>query len=157
MNIGLFAGTIAFIVTTATGALNIQATTPPPEETVVEIPAETEEAPEPIKAPEKTPSKPVQIKNKLKLHITAYSSSEDETDDTPFITASGKTVVDGIIATNLFAFGTKARIPSLFGNKIFVIEDRMHHRFKNRIDIWMTSKEEALKFGKRLAEVEILE
>jgi len=60
MNIGLFAGTIAFIVTTATGALNIQATIPPPlEETVVEVPAEMKEAPEPIKAREKTPSKPV--------------------------------------------------------------------------------------------------
>ena len=40
-----------------------------------------------------------------RVWLTAYSSSVDETDDTPFITASGKHVRDGIVATNFLPFG----------------------------------------------------
>ena len=73
----------------------------------------------------------------LFMKVTAYSSSPDETDNTPFITASGKTVRDGVVATNVLPFGTKIKIPSLFGDKIFTVEDRMHRRMKNVMDIWM--------------------
>ncbi len=88
--------------------------------------------------------------------ITAYSSSPDETDSTPFITASGNHVRNGVAAANFLPFGTKFRIPELFGNKIFVIEDRMHSRFSNRVDIWFETKEEAKNFGKQFSKIEIL-
>ncbi len=87
--------------------------------------------------------------------ITAYSSDPNQTDSTPFVTASGKTVADGIIAANFLNFGTKVYIPELFGNKQFVVEDRLHARFSDRVDIWMPSTEMALKFGKQYALVEI--
>jgi len=87
--------------------------------------------------------------------VTAYSSSPDETDDDPFITAAGTAVRDGIIATNMLPFGTKVRIPELFGDRIFVVEDRMHQRFRDRIDIWFSSKKGAREFGKRIAHIEI--
>jgi 3D (Asp-Asp-Asp) domain-containing protein len=87
------------------------------------------------------------------LWVTAYSSSPDETDDDPFITATGKFVRDGFAATNILPFGTKIKIPSLFGDKIFTIEDRMHYRKTNVVDIWMDSKEKALKFGARYVEI----
>jgi 3D (Asp-Asp-Asp) domain-containing protein len=90
------------------------------------------------------------------LIVTAYSSSPDETDDSPFITAAGTRVHNGIVATNLFPFGTKIRIPDIFGDRIFVVEDRMHARHKNRIDIWYPSKKEALIFGIRQARVEVV-
>jgi 3D (Asp-Asp-Asp) domain-containing protein len=90
------------------------------------------------------------------LWVTAYSSSPDETDDDPFITATGKFVRDGFAATNILPFGTKIKIPSLFGDKIFTIEDRMHYRKTNVLDIWMESKEKALKFGAHYVEVIIL-
>lgn len=89
--------------------------------------------------------------------VTAYSSSEDETDSTPNVTASGTRARDGVIASNLFPMGTQLRIPDLFGDRVFVVEDRMHRRFRDRIDIWMPSKWRALHFGKQLAEVEIIE
>jgi len=92
----------------------------------------------------------------LKLWITAYSSTPEETDDTPFVTALGTEVRDGVIATNLLPFGTKVRIPSLFGDKIFVVEDRMHRRKENFLDIWMPSKEAAQTFGINFAEVVVL-
>ena len=91
------------------------------------------------------------------MDITAYSSSADETDSTPFITASGTRVRDGVIASNAFPLGTKVKIPELFGDKVLTIEDRMHERFTDRIDVWMPSKWSALRFGKKQAEVEIVE
>ena len=50
----------------------------------------------------------------LHLRVTAYSSEPNETDDTPFITADGSHVADGIAASNLLPFGTK--IQTCVGN-----------------------------------------
>lgn len=94
---------------------------------------------------------------KAKVIVTAYSSSFDETDNTPFVTASGNRVRDGIVANNQLRFGTKIKIPKLFGDKIFTVEDRMHSRFSRRVDVWMSSKAKALRFGKVAAEIEILD
>lgn len=91
------------------------------------------------------------------LTITGYSSRPEETDDTPFITASGTTVRDGIVATNLLPFGTKVRLPSLFGDKVFTVEDRMHSRYPDRLDVWFSEYENAKQFGKRYAIVEVVE
>ncbi len=88
--------------------------------------------------------------------VTAYSSTPEETDDTPFTTAAMTEVRDGIIAANFLPFGTKVLIPELFGDKIFTVEDRMHERKKNFIDVWMNSKEDALAFGISRAEIVIL-
>jgi 3D (Asp-Asp-Asp) domain-containing protein len=97
------------------------------------------------------------VSKTIKVVITAYSSSPEETDDTPFITASGKYVGDGIIANNMLAFGTKVRIPELYGDKVFTVEDRMNKRKSDyHIDIWMPEKPLAINFGVKSAEIEIL-
>lgn len=90
------------------------------------------------------------------MRITAYASVPDETDDTPFTTAMGTEVHDGVVATNILPFGTKIQIPALFGNKIFTVEDRMNRRMKNVMDIWMPSKAKALRFGANYADVVIV-
>lgn len=79
--------------------------------------------------------------------VTAYSSTPEETDSTPFETAMMTNVRDGIVAVNFLPFGTKIKIPKLFGDKIFIVEDRMHERKKNFVDVWMPSKEAAKEFG----------
>jgi len=89
--------------------------------------------------------------------ITAYTSSPEETDDTPFITASGKYVRDGIVAANFLPMGTRIKIPALYGDRIFVVEDRMHPKMVNGVDIWMNTKTEAFRFGVRHAEIAILD
>lgn len=93
----------------------------------------------------------------VKAVITAYTSTVDQTDDDPFIAASGKRVHDGMIAANFLPFGTKIKIPSLYGDKIFTVEDRMNKRYGfGRMDVWLdTSKAEARKFGVKRLEVEI--
>jgi 3D (Asp-Asp-Asp) domain-containing protein len=83
----------------------------------------------------------------LVMRITAYSSDPAETSDHPFITASGEHVRDGIVASNALPFGTRVQIPKLFGDKIFIVEDRMNQRFQNTIDIWMQTKLAAIDFG----------
>lgn len=89
--------------------------------------------------------------------VTAYSSTVDQCDSTPFITANGTRVHDGIIAANFLRFGTKVRFPEYSGNKIYTVEDRMHQRFSNRADIWMITKKQAINFGAKRLKIEILE
>jgi 3D (Asp-Asp-Asp) domain-containing protein len=92
----------------------------------------------------------------LHLKVTAYASVPEETSDHPFITATGDHVHDGIVATNLLPFGTKVMIPSLFGDKVFVVDDRMNKRMTNNIDIWMSTKEAAVVFGVHKANILVL-
>lgn len=88
--------------------------------------------------------------------ITAYSSTIWETDDSPFITASGKYVRDGIIAANTLPFGAKVMIPDIFGDKVFTVEDRMATKNYHKIDIWFPSTREARHFGVKKAKILIL-
>ncbi len=97
-----------------------------------------------------------EIREVRTMYVTAYSSTPEETDDTPFITASGITVHDGIVATNELPLKTKIRIPALYGDKIFIVEDRMNERMKNKVDIWMATKEQAIKFGIKKVEIHVL-
>jgi len=105
-----------------------------------------------------SPVTPVKIKKRIKMIITGYSSTPWETDSTPFLTASGAYVRDGIVANNLLAFGTKLMIPEIFGDKIFVVEDRMNQKAGNyHVDVWFPSYEGALSFGSKISYIEILE
>jgi len=88
--------------------------------------------------------------------VTAYSSTPDQTDSTPFITASGTHVRDGIVACNFLRFGTRVRFPDMYGDKVFVVEDRMALRNSHKIDIWFPTRSEAYQFGVRQIRVEIL-
>jgi 3D (Asp-Asp-Asp) domain-containing protein len=100
---------------------------------------------------------PPKVVKKINVIATAYSSTPWQTDDTPFITANGATVRDGIIANNMLAFGTQVRIPQLYGNKVFTVEDRMHWRKSNyQIDIWFPSLDQAVNFGVKTAYIEVL-
>jgi len=95
--------------------------------------------------------------NQIEVEITAYSSTESQTDSTPFIAASGKHVYDGMVAANFLPFGTKIKIPELFGDKIFIVDDRMNKRYQNRVDIWYANTNSAIKFGIQKAIIEIVE
>jgi 3D (Asp-Asp-Asp) domain-containing protein len=98
------------------------------------------------------------VVKKIRVMVTAYSSTPSETDDTPFITAAGTSVRDGIVANNKYPFGTKIRIPELYGDKIFVVEDRMHPtKSYYCVDIWFSSHKEAENFGAKITYIEILE
>jgi len=90
----------------------------------------------------------------MNVVITAYSSTPDQTDSSPFVTASNKRVRDGIIAANFLPFGTKVKFPALFGNKEFTVEDRM--KSNTKVDIWFFDRESALRFGIKRSEMVIV-
>lgn len=94
-------------------------------------------------------------------NITAYTSEAAQTDDSPCITASGFNLcergIEDTVAANFLRFGTKIKIPDLFGDKVFIVRDRMNSRHTDRLDIWMVNKSDAKKFGIKMAKIEILE
>lgn len=97
-------------------------------------------------------------KKEMTVWATAYASQESQTDDTPFITASGAFVYDGVIAANFLPLGTKVTIPDVFGDKVFTVEDRMNQRYNNQniIDIWFASNDTAHSFGKKIVTINVL-
>ena len=103
----------------------------------------------------------VGIKWSEHLIITAYNSEVGQTDDSPCLTANNFNVcdygVEDTIAANFLPFGAKVKIPELFGNRVFVVRDRMNRRFSNRVDVWMIERPDAVNFGVKIAKIEVLE
>ncbi|MFA6537584.1 MAG: hypothetical protein WCT18_04295 [Patescibacteria group bacterium] len=101
------------------------------------------------------------VKRTYKVTATAYSSTPDQTDSTPCITANGLDVCkhnrEDVIAANFLKFGTRVRIPDLYGDTVFTVADRMNPRYDSRIDLWMTSRERAIQFGKKNITIEVLD
>lgn len=89
--------------------------------------------------------------------ITAYSSDVYQCDSTPCVTANGFNVCQhgemDTIATNHLKFGTKVKIPEIFGDRIFIVRDRMNRRYKDRVDVWMTNRYDAIQFGIKKATI----
>lgn len=84
--------------------------------------------------------------------VTAYTSSEDETDSTPFENASGTRPARGSVACpRELAFGTQVVIDG----KTYRCDDRMHSKYADRYDIWVESKAEAFEWGRRTLAVVI--
>jgi 3D (Asp-Asp-Asp) domain-containing protein len=93
--------------------------------------------------------------------LTAYNSEAAQCWGDPCITANGFNLcehgIEDSVAANFLPFGTKIKIPELFGDRIFIVRDRMNARYRSRIDIWMLEKQDAKQFGVKVAKVEILE
>ncbi len=95
-------------------------------------------------------------KKTMQVSVIGYSSTDGETDGTPYLTAIGTAVREGIVAANFLPIGTVVRFPDRFGEKLFIVEDRMNERFGLQVDIWMPNREEAKKFGLQYLKMEIL-
>ncbi len=100
--------------------------------------------------------KQVQVVRTEHVPMTAYSSTPDQTDSTPYTTASGTRTRHGVVAANFLPIGTKLRIPDHFGDQVFVVEDRMNSRYWKKVDVWMPTRAQALRFGARHEEIEII-
>ncbi len=79
----------------------------------------------------------------INVTATAYNSIASQTSSTPNITAWGDSLVPGMkcvaVSRNLIALGikhnTQIRIEGLDG--IYIVNDKMNKKWKNRIDIYM--------------------
>ncbi|EGJ48714.1 3D domain-containing protein [Desulfocurvibacter africanus] len=94
------------------------------------------------------------------LTVTAYSPRPEETNEDPFTTASNRPVRPGIVAVSrdLFdegwVFGRKVYIK---GMGVFTIDDLMHARKRNQVDIFMFETAKARDFGLQKLEVYLLD
>lgn len=101
---------------------------------------------------------PITIKKTMVVVATAYSSTPDQTDASPFTTSNGTAVYDGLIAANWLPYNTKIRIPDIFGDKVFTVNDRMNERYNTgRLDVWMKTRGDAKIFGIRHIRIQIVE
>ncbi|MBI5071529.1 3D domain-containing protein [Candidatus Falkowbacteria bacterium] len=107
---------------------------------------------DPAYLPRASDRKPQRV---IYVTVTAYSSTPDQTDNSPFVTANGTWVHDGTLAANFLRFGTKVRLPDFSGDKVYVVEDRMNQRYSYRADIWMETREAAKQFGVKTLKMEI--
>lgn len=157
---------VLFTVGILIGPLPISETKPQKDESWFEVGLVEEWHPERLAMVEENSLLPVsnpsnqesQVARKIRVVVTAYSSTIGETDDSPFVTAAGTWVKEGIVANNMLPFGTKIRIPELYGDKVFIVEDRMHRRKGYyHVDIWFASYEEAKNFGAERTFIEVLE
>lgn len=87
------------------------------------------------------------------ITLTAYTSTVQECDDTPYFTASDQAVRPGIISVSNdlvkemgLKFGQRVLIP---GHGVFEVQDRMSPRLRRTVDIWMADRRVALLFGKQ--------
>lgn len=93
------------------------------------------------------------------IPVTAYTSDVAQTDDTPCITASGLDVcernIENVVAANFLPLGTRVKIPELYGDRVFYVEDRMNARYNYKMDIWMKELEDAKQFGVKYVTIEV--
>jgi 3D (Asp-Asp-Asp) domain-containing protein len=111
------------------------------------------------------------------LRATAYNSEEGQTDATPFITATGATTAFGIIAASRdmlehIPYGSLVRLKDMGNYRsgrgegkyqelldtqgLFIVEDTMHPRKLEQIDVWFPHRSEALTWGVRKVELEVV-
>jgi len=111
--------------------------------------------------PVKAAPKPVKVLSTSTHVITAYNSDVAQTDDDPCTTANGfnvcKSGKEDTIAANFLPFGAKVMIPELFGERVFVVRDRMNKRHASRVDVWMKDYDDAIHFGIKTAKIQVIE
>lgn len=112
------------------------------------------------------------------LRATAYNSLSSQTDSTPNITATGARTKFGIIAVSRdvlshdIPYGSLVRIrdlgnyyngrgagtyqPLLDQQGLFIVEDTMHQRKRQQVDLWFPELGMARLWGIRRVEVEVI-
>lgn len=96
----------------------------------------------------------------LTVTASAYNSLRSQGEGNPNITSSGDSLYPGLksiaVSRDLvrkgLTHGTPVRIEGF--EEVFVVNDKMHPRWKNKIDIYMgNDKERARKWGRRKVKI----
>ena len=114
----------------------------------------------PPPAPAPAPPTPAPLARELTVTATAYNSLAEQTDGHPHLTASGESLRPGVralaVSDDLVAagldFGTRVEVEGLAGE--WIVMDRMHSRWRHKIDVYMgTDEKAALAFGERKVKI----
>ena len=99
--------------------------------------------------------------NSVEVNATAYNSLKYQTDDYPNITAFGDTLKPEMkciaVSRDLIAKGLKHNTPvKIQGFEgLYFVKDKMHSKWKNKIDIYMGEDVKAAKeWGRRKITIE---
>jgi 3D (Asp-Asp-Asp) domain-containing protein len=151
----------------------------PPEVVVdLRIEAQVEFRAEPLVVERVLPATATAIANPVfRLRATAYNSMVSQTDAQPFVTATGQRTRWGILAVSRdllgadLPYGSLVRLrdlgsfhtgrgagayQSLLQDTLFVVEDTMHPRKTNQVDLWFAEHASAVAWGVRRVEVEVV-
>jgi 3D (Asp-Asp-Asp) domain-containing protein len=114
--------------------------------------------------------------NAVVVRSTAYNSLAAQTDRTPHITATGARTRFGVVALSRdllrqIPYGSQVRITDLgqwgsgknrgqyngtLSEMLFVVEDTMHQRKRQQIDVWFPSYRAAVRWGVRQVRLEVV-
>ncbi len=108
----------------------------------------------------------------LEVVVTAYSSTPEQTEGDPTVTATGQSVRPGILAVSRdllgtqLPYGTQVRVVEIRADEegcggyptstIFEVQDTMAESIVNQVDIWMPSLQEAVDWGICVATLEVV-
>lgn len=87
---------------------------------------------------------------RLQVVATGYSSTPDQTDSDPWITATGTRVHAGTIALSP---DLRQLLP--YGSTVLVVEDSTHPRLRQTVDVWFPDRGSALRWGRRTLTLEL--
>jgi 3D (Asp-Asp-Asp) domain-containing protein len=145
-------------------------------------PVAVKPAPKPVAVkPAPKPSPVVRASSSRALMVitaksTAYNSLSAQTDNSPFVTATGARTRFGVVALSRdllrrIPYGSIVRIEDLGSwangrgrgtyNRMlsgvnFIVEDTMNARKRNTIDVWMPSRRAAIQWGARQIRVTVI-
>ena len=136
---------------------------------VLETPRVVVDHLEPAQGPEANPT--------FVVRATAYNSLVSQTNAQPFVTATGARTRRGIVAVSRdllgtdLPYGSLVRLRDLGGHAggrgagayddlleglVFSVEDTMHPRKTQQIDVWFAEYADAVRWGVRRLEVELV-
>ncbi|MBC7646067.1 MAG: 3D domain-containing protein [Pseudopedobacter sp.] len=103
------------------------------------------------------------------VRSTAYNSMPGQTDSSPFVTATGTRTRFGVVALSrdllrFIPYGSRIKIQDLSGssynrmlaNTVFVVEDTMNARMRGKVDVWMSTRSQAMNWGSRSIRITVL-
>jgi len=97
----------------------------------------------------------------IQVTATAYNSFKNQTNSNPNITAFGDSLYPGMryiaVSRDLYRKGLKRDTPvKIKGfDSVYWVKDRMHHRWQNRIDIYMGEDLKAAReWGRRRVKIQ---
>ena len=113
----------------------------------------------------------------LTVRSTAYNSDSNQTDSSPFYTATGARTRYGIVALSRdllrrFPYGSKVRLEdsgawssgrgygkynAILKDTVFVVEDTMHPRKNGTVDVWLPARRLAMQWGVRRLNMQIVQ
>ncbi len=97
----------------------------------------------------------------IEVTVSAYNSVASQTDNSPTLAAWGDTLIPGMrcvaVSRDLMALGLKhnvrIKIEGLDG--VYIVKDKMHRRWNNRIDLYMgVDVKKARKWGKKKLKIQ---